>query len=219
MTIALPTAELERDERVLSAAAGEDPRIARTKHALRTSLISLIEEKGLEAVTVGDLCARANITRGTFYNHYRDKDELLHACEDQILADLTQFQRELGHLTLADLINLRITKRPLPLFVKLFDCLREQAPLLHAVLGPGGDASFGPKLRDAVCTELVMSVLNEHYRDNPTPFVKYYVAFYASAYLGIITRWIETGMQESSEEMARICMRMLFIRPGESIEL
>ena len=41
----------------------------------------------------------------------------------------------------------------------------------------------------------------------------------ASAYLGVITRWIETGMRESSEEMALIAMRLFFIKPGESIKL
>ncbi len=35
----------------------------------------------------------------------------------------------------------------------------------------------------------------------------------------VICRWIETGMEESSEEMARIAVRLLFIKPGESIKL
>lgn len=53
----------------------------------------------------------------------------------------------------------------------------------------------------------------------PSAFVDYYLAFYASAYLGVITHWIETGMKESSEEMALIAMRLLFIRPGEPIRM
>ncbi len=35
----------------------------------------------------------------------------------------------------------------------------------------------------------------------------------------MIERWIETGMHESSEEMALIAMRLLFIKPGKPIEL
>ena len=97
--------------------------------------------------------------------------------------------------------------------------LREQGAFLHAVLGSGGDVGFGPRLRDSLCTNLVQSVLHERYRNDPEPFVGYYVAFFASAYLGVITRWIETGMRESSEEMALIAMRLFFIKPGESIKL
>ena len=200
-------------------APAADPRIARSKQALAEALISLMEDVGFDAITVNDLCARANLNRGTFYNHYHDKEALLTELEDALLADLARFERAITGLDLRDLVKFRIAKRPLPFLVALFDSLRERGPFLHAALGPGGDPSFGPKLRDAVCTNLVMSVLNEHYRANPTPFVSYYVAFYASAYLGVITRWVETGMQESSEEMARIAMRLLFIKPGESIEL
>ena len=87
------------------------------------------------------------------------------------------------------------------------------------MLGPGGDARFAPRLREAVCENLVQNILHEKYRTNPTAFVDYYVAFYASAYLGIITRWIERGTLETSEDMARIAMRLFFIKPGESIEL
>lgn len=215
------------DAAATSAAAPEasqpssavDPRIARTRHALRSAFVALVEEKGFDALTVGDLCARASVNRGTFYNHYHDKDALLRAFEEEVLDDLGEFQTAISTIGLKDLVLLRANKRPLPFLVSLFDRLREQGPFLHAVLGPGGDPSFGPRLRDAVCTKLVMSVLNEHYRNNPTAFVNYYVAFYASAYLGVITRWIETGMQESSEEMALVAMRLLFIKPGEKIEL
>ena len=103
--------------------------------------------------------------------------------------------------------------------MELFDYLREQSDFLHAVLGPGGDVRFGPRLREAVCENLVQNILHEKYRDNPTVFVEYYVAFYAAAYLGVIAHWIERGCPESSETMARIAMRLLFIKPGESIEL
>lgn len=202
-----------------SCVQAEDRRIARTKQAFRAALIELIEEKGYEALTVNDLCARANLNRGTFYNHFRDKEDMITAFEDDMLADLERFHRVMQGFSLKDLVKFRIAKRPLPFLVELFDYLREHGDFLHAVLGPEGHSRFAPRLRDAVCTDFVMGVLHERYRENPSPFVNYYVAFYASAYMGIIVRWIETGMQESSEEMARIAMRMLFIKPGESIEL
>ena len=74
-------------------------------------------------------------------------------------------------------------------------------------------------LRDSVCTNLIQSILHERYRNDPEPLVRYYVAFFASAYMGVIMRWIETGMQESSEDMALIAVRLFFIKPGESIVL
>ena len=196
-----------------------DIRITKSKRALRAALIDLMEERGLDAVSVNDLCARADLNRGTFYNHFRDKEDLLVALEDEVMADLDRFQAQMQDLTVRELMGYRVRKQPLPFLVELFDYLREQGDFLHAVLGPGGDVRFGPRLRDAVCTNLVQSILHERYRNDPSPFVGYYVAFFASAYLGIIQRWIDTGMQESSEEMALIAMRLFFIKPGESIKL
>ena len=122
-------------------------------------------------------------------------------------------------LTVPYLWTHKTKKRPLPLLVELYDYLREQGDFLHAVLGPGGDVRFAPRLRDSVCTNLIQSILHERYRNDPEPFVRYYVAFFASAYMGVIMRWIETGMQESSEDMALIAVRLFFIKPGESIVL
>lgn len=201
------------------APCSEDRRIKRSKKALRSALISLIEEKGFEAITVNDLCSAADLNRGTFYNHFRSKEHLLATFEDEVMADLAQIQTQMETFNVRDVVAVRLMKRPLPFLVELFDYLRKQGKFLHAVLGPGGDAAFGPRLRDSVCTHLIQSVLHEQYRNDPSSFVSYYLAFYASAYLGVITHWIETGMKESSEEMALIAMRLLFIKPGEPIRM
>ena len=200
-------------------ASCEDRRITRSKRALRGALIALMEERGLDAVTVNDLCERADLNRGTFYNHFRDKENLLAVLEDEIMADVDALQGRMADVTLADMLAYRVAKRPLPLLVELFEYLRDQGDFLHAVLGPGGDASFGPRLREAVCENLVQNILHEKYRESTEPFVDYYVAFYAAAYLGIIAHWIERGCPETPETMARIAMRLFFIKPGEPIEL
>lgn len=203
----------------MGTSANTDRRIARTKRALRSALIELMEERGLDGVSVNDLCARADLNRGTFYNHFHDKEDLLTYLEDEVIAELESIQEEMKGLTVLDLMRYRARKKPLPFLVNLFDYLREQGDFLHAVTGKGGDIRFAPRLRDSVCANLIQTILHERYRNNPSPFVQYYVAFYASAYLGVIQHWIETGMKESSEEMALIAMRLFFIKPGESITL
>ena len=199
--------------------AVEDKRITRSKAALRDALVQLIDERGWGNFSASDLCARANLNRGTLYNNFGDMEGLLTVLEDDVMADLERITSSMGDIQIADMVRYRRGKVPMPLLVDLFDCLREQGDFLHAVLGPGGDPAFSPRLREGVCTEILQTVLHEHYRNDPEPIVQYYVAFYASAYMGVIVRWIETGMQESSEDMARIAMRLLFIQPGEPIKL
>ncbi len=61
----------------------EDKRIKKTKIILKHTLISLLEEKTFEKITVKELCDRSDTSRITFYNHYNDKYELI----DEIFQD------------------------------------------------------------------------------------------------------------------------------------
>lgn len=67
----------------------EDRRVVRTRRTLRDALIGLIHEKGWDAISVQDICARADVGRSTFYTHFADKEELLLAGFD----DLKQYLR------------------------------------------------------------------------------------------------------------------------------
>lgn len=53
-----------------------DRRVVRTSAMLHQALLSLILDKGYEAITIKDICNAANVGRTTFYAHYTDKDDL-----------------------------------------------------------------------------------------------------------------------------------------------
>ena len=201
------------------AAAERDPRIARSRAALREAFIALVEERGIDGFSVGDLCTSAGLNRGTFYNHFRDKESLLASFEDEVIEGLGGVLAKFQSIKLRELAACSLTHRPLPMLVELYDYLREEGPFLHAMLGPGGDARFGMRLREAVCGRFVKSLLHERYQNDPSAFTRYYISFYSGAYLGVISEWIDSGMTETSEEMALISMRLLFIKPGESIKM
>ncbi len=50
-----------------------------TRREIERAFLSLIEEKGLEKVTVNDIAAKSGVNRNTFYYHYRDIPSLLEA--------------------------------------------------------------------------------------------------------------------------------------------
>ena len=95
------------------AAPCEDRRISKSKRALREALIALLEERGFDAITVNDLCERADLTRGTFYNHFSDKENLLAVLEDEVMADIGALQGRMHDITLADMLAYRVAGRPL----------------------------------------------------------------------------------------------------------
>ena len=140
--------------------AAEDRRITRSKRALRDALVELIEERGLTNFSASDLCVRADLNRGTLYNNFGDMEGLLAALEDDIMDDLENLQSCMQRLSLKDVLRYRVNKKPMPFLVGLFDYLREQGDFLHAIMGPKGDPSFGPRVRDAVCTEIIQTILH-----------------------------------------------------------
>ncbi len=53
-----------------------DRRILRTRDTLGDALVTLMQEKNFDDITVQDVLDRAGVGRSTFYVHYRDKDDL-----------------------------------------------------------------------------------------------------------------------------------------------
>ena len=65
-----------------------DRRVERTQQLLRGALVSLIREKGFEALTVQDIIDRANVGRATFYSHFDNKEDLLVSGFEDLRASL-----------------------------------------------------------------------------------------------------------------------------------
>jgi AcrR family transcriptional regulator len=54
-----------------------DPRLRKTRAALSAALLSLLEEKSFDQITIRDIAARAEIGYATFFRHYETKEALL----------------------------------------------------------------------------------------------------------------------------------------------
>jgi AcrR family transcriptional regulator len=56
-----------------------DPRIRRTRKLLQGALVSLMQTKSFDEISVQDIAEAATVNRATFYDHYTDKFALLDA--------------------------------------------------------------------------------------------------------------------------------------------
>src|SRR5215217_697547 len=63
-------------------------RLRRTQKLLREALIALIEERGFDALTIGEITERAMVSRAAFYRNYRDKYHLVEQIFDEAMGTL-----------------------------------------------------------------------------------------------------------------------------------
>lgn len=56
-----------------------DKRIERTRLALRNAFFELVLSTPYSRITIADIIAKADVGRSTFYEHYKNKDDLLYA--------------------------------------------------------------------------------------------------------------------------------------------
>ncbi|SUO95441.1 TetR/AcrR family transcriptional regulator [Suttonella ornithocola] len=61
-----------------------------TRTALLTAGLILFDEKGYRATTISDIATAANLTRGAFYWHFKDKTDLLSAIGEKYFDHLSQ---------------------------------------------------------------------------------------------------------------------------------
>lgn len=54
-----------------------DARAVRTREALRTAFLQLLQTESLEGITIRDICAKANVGYTTFFRHHPTKESLL----------------------------------------------------------------------------------------------------------------------------------------------
>ena len=156
-----------------------DRRVARTRALLQDALIALIPERGYAAITVDDICRRANIGRSTFYTHYADKDALRSATMEVHLRSLSRRRVSDGRET-----GKRLFEFSLPMFEHA-DAFRL---LHHALLATSGDTihdELRERIRRTVRTELVEKRIGH----DGVP-VEFAVQFIAGAFLAVLVWWL-----------------------------
>lgn len=188
-----------------------DRRIIRTKQVIRDALVTLIEEKGFDALTVKDITQRANINRGTFYLHYRDKFELLEQTVTGLAEECKNILLQANALNLNDYQNI---DEPVPTIVTLFEYFDQNASLMRALLGLKGDLAFHNQFKKVLWNTIFEKELSVHIKkDNLLVPSEYLIAYLISAHLGVVQQWLENNSRESPRQMALILYRLSFYGP------
>jgi AcrR family transcriptional regulator len=180
-----------------------DRRVERTQQLLRGALVSLIREKGFEALTVQDIIDRANVGRATFYSHFDNKDDLLVSGFEDLRASLKGRQRD------AFAHGRTLEERVLGFSRDVFAHTHEDRDAFRAMVGQRSGAIVQRLLHKLVVELVREDVKRMDVRvDGSTVHAEALVHFIAGALVGVLMWWLDGRMRLSVDE-ANACFRRL----------
>jgi AcrR family transcriptional regulator len=165
-----------------------DRRVQRSHEALQRAFLALIVDEGYDAVTVRQICAKAGVSRATFYAHFKDKADVK---RKGILSMKHQ---------LAASVDARVEERQQPFAFSraLFEHAAAHLGQHQALAGSRGGRIAHEALH-VVVSDLVKADLARRGRESPGA-----VAYYTGALLGVLTWWLERGAKPSAQEADRL---------------
>ncbi|HEX7735422.1 MAG TPA: TetR/AcrR family transcriptional regulator [Ktedonobacteraceae bacterium] len=175
-------------------------RVKRTKILLRETLIALIEERGFDALTVGELTERAMVSRAAFYRNYRDKYDLVEQIFEEAMSTLFNAIGEFGQ------------EHPTDVWIRFFEQITQYDQLYRALLGKKGSPWFVWKMR-ARLAELIKEhgslgnphalIMSAHATHPAHSFSDMFVPdLVAAMIVEAITWWLEQEQSYAPRELA-----------------
>ena len=168
------------------------------------ALLSLLEKKPFEYITISEICKTAQVNRSTFYLHYENTGDLLKETTTYVLESFASyFSVDAAHIVAqfadCDLQDLNfINEKYLHPYLSF---IKENQCVFSAVLSQ--PTAFNSK---AIFQKLFDNIFHPildrfHY---PRDEQNYVMMFYLNGITAIITEWLKDGCQKSIEDISTI---------------
>ncbi|WP_163971162.1 TetR/AcrR family transcriptional regulator [Oceanobacillus halotolerans] len=180
----------------------KDRRVLRTQKQLKDALLILMEQKPFQAISISEIVQQADVNRGTFYNHYQYKEELLEAMIDDVLEDLVNAYRQpYQNIDRFDISTLSTSA------IKIFDHVQSHATFYSLMLTSPDLQELQNKLGDVIKNLLLQDLLiNNHQSNLKSEFL---ASYHAHALLGLIIEWVQGGFRYSSKFMTEKLLEII----------
>ena len=176
----------------------------RTRNLLIQTTLQLVLEKGYETITIQDITDRADLGRGTFYIHFKDKEEVVWSAFQEIFQELEQeahrqLDRNLPQVEYFGLLN-------------IFRHADKNRDLYRVMFGGQGSATLTARAQDFLANAFLYDI-----RNSPQPpEINFNLPEEIEAQLltGVISRllywWLGTANDYTAEQMAAMTYMALY---------
>lgn len=163
---------------------------------IRESFIQLLKEQPVSKITVTKICEIAEINRATFYKYYEDAFDLLQKLEQELLEEI------LNSLSQFEQLSIRES------FIQLLEHLKKRGEWFQIIGSSHGDPQFASRIL-SVCYENASFLIQKFFPHLTGTQKKWLYNFLAHGYGGLLGCWLDNGLQEPTEEIARFAEELL----------
>lgn len=185
-----------------------------TKKYIKVVFTKLLQEKGMESLTVSDIARGAGINRGTFYLHYIDKYDLMEKLADESIIEVSEILLyDNGESDLDDPLELI----PYNSILKALYYIKSDLPFFKALASNGGDPFFVDRLKK-VLEQLIQTKVSQ---SDTLQMEKgglpndYANEILLSSISAVVLLWLKKDGKESPEEIATMVCKAKELSPYE----
>jgi AcrR family transcriptional regulator len=184
-----------------------------TRKILIQTALQLVLEKGYDAISIQDITDQADLGRGTFYIHFKDKEEIVWTAFQDLFRELEQeahqqLDRRLPQVEYYGLVN-------------IFRHAFKNRDLYRVMLGGQGSAMLTARAQDFLAQAFLVDIRNAP--EPPDTNFNLPHEIEAQMLAGAISRllfwWLETPNHYSSEQMAEMTYEALYRKKAPTSEV
>jgi len=174
----------------------EDRRTLKTRKALSAALVSLMREKGYDAISVQEILDRADIGRSTFYTHYRDKNELL----VDGLEGLREFLQEAQKAAASE--STHSYEKVIGFSMAMFEHAEDHKDVFHSLVKGQGWIIVSKKLEEII-VQLMKKEARSLYNKTSASGIPFdlFIDFLGATFIAVITWWAQYKHPLSPKEI------------------
>ncbi|HSH04883.1 MAG TPA: TetR/AcrR family transcriptional regulator [Anaerolineae bacterium] len=181
-----------------------DRRIARTRRYLRQALMTLVQQKPLDDITIQEITDTADTARITFYRHYKDKNELLADCLYQIYEDLKDsltIPESIPQSQIGSIIQIQTNS--------WYQYIAANRSLFKTLFTGSMAYTVRQQLRHIITQQTITVIQNTPSLQVHTAPLDIILVYIADTQINLISWWLETDANYSPELLAEMSVRLI----------
>lgn len=171
-----------------------DRRVKRTKKALHEALLTLLNDKSINEITVTELTTLADVNRATFYFYYTDLIDMLQQIQNEAYEAFTaMIQKATIHVSTIEGFT--------EYAERVFTYCKENEHLVRFIINNDVNNRLYTYIRQLMLTNIpnTKEIFGEN---NPAKFISNYVI---NAMIGVCIDWMDDGMKIPARDLAELC--------------